>query len=81
VRVWRGAALKRVSRLDGIWPYHVLRPGNVKAGGSREGVAVCACADELFARITSHCATVTITAALRYRYLLIVCSLDFRRSR
>jgi hypothetical protein len=33
---WRGAALARTSRPGGILPYHLLRPGNVKAGGSRE---------------------------------------------
>ena len=44
---------------------------------SGEGAAVCACADELFVRITSHCATVTITVALRYRYLLIIYLFDF----
>jgi hypothetical protein len=33
---WRGAALARASRLGCVSPYHVLRLGNVKAGGSRE---------------------------------------------
>jgi hypothetical protein len=36
IRVWRGAALTRAAIPDGIWPYDVLRLGNVKAGGSRE---------------------------------------------
>ena len=33
---WGGAALTCPPRPDGISPYHALRPGNVKAGGSRE---------------------------------------------
>jgi hypothetical protein len=32
----RGAALARTPRTGGISPYHVLRLGNVTAGGSRE---------------------------------------------
>jgi hypothetical protein len=31
---WRGAALARASRAGCVSPYHVLRQGNVKAGGS-----------------------------------------------
>jgi hypothetical protein len=33
---WRGAALARSSRPGGTLPYHGLRLGNVKTGGSRE---------------------------------------------
>ena len=45
--VWRGAALRRVSRPDGISLYHVLRPGNSKAGGSRELPSAVLCPGSL----------------------------------